>query len=430
MKKFLLALLIAAAILPARAKDKPMLMWFDATANFSRLSYPDSIRYYLDKVKSLGFTDVVVDVKPITGEVLFPSRYAPLMKEWDKFHRPQTFDFLQTFISESHKRKLRIHASLNIFVAGHNFFDRGIVYTQHPEWASIIYTDSGMVPITKLKKKYSAMTNPADTSVQRHELDVLRELVTKYAVDGVILDRVRYDDLHADFSPLSRALFEKHLGKKIDHFPADIFEWKKAADGSLQSRPGPYFRQWVEWRATIIHDFMAKARQTVKKARPSVSFGDYTGAWYPIYYQVGVNWASRNYDPSKEYKWASPTYKKTGYAELLDLYTTGNYYFEVTKDELKASDKKGTTETGTGSGKEPWYSVEGSCEIVKKVLKGAVPAYGGIYVEQYRDHPAQFEKAIAMNLKKSDGLMVFDIVHIISMDWWDALARGIAQGRQ
>jgi uncharacterized lipoprotein YddW (UPF0748 family) len=429
MKKILLALIILTAIAPAAVKHKPMFMWFDATANFKCLSSADSIAYYLDKVKALGFTDVVVDVKPITGEVLFPSRYAPIMRVWENYRRPKTFDYLGTFITESHKRRLRIHASMNIFAAGHNFIDRGVVFSFHPEWASTIYTDSGMVSLMYLKKSLAVMTNPADTAIQNYELNVLGELVTKYPVDGVILDRVRYDDLHADFSPLSRALFEKHVGNKLANFPADIFEWEKAPDGSVHSKPGKYFRKWIEWRSSVIRDFIAKARSVVKKARSGVSFGDNTGAWYPIHFQAGANWASRTYDPSKQYQWASPTYLQTGYAELVDFLTVDNYYFEVTKQELASRDKNRGAETSAAPGRDLWKSVEGSCEIVKKVVKNAAPAYGGVYVEQYSGHPEQFAKAVAMNLKKSDGLMVFDIVHVINMGWWKALERGIAMGR-
>ena len=42
----------------------------------------------------------------------------------------------------------------------------------------------------------------------------------------------------------------------------------------------------------------------------------YTGAWYPTYFEVGVNWASRNYDVSKDFSWATPDYKNYGFAEL------------------------------------------------------------------------------------------------------------------
>ena len=41
---------------PQVENGKPALMWFDAEANFERFSNPDSIDYYLTKIKSLGFT--------------------------------------------------------------------------------------------------------------------------------------------------------------------------------------------------------------------------------------------------------------------------------------------------------------------------------------------------------------------------------------
>lgn len=422
---FLLLSLLACLTVSRPGAGKPKLMWFDATANFERLSYPDSIRFYLDKIRILGFTDVVVDVKPITGEVLFRSSVAPRMTEWNSFRRPD-FDFLRTFIDETHRRGMKIHASLNVFVAGHNFHDRGIVYSAHPEWATIVYTDSGIMPITRAKKKYSAMTNPADPAVRRHELDVLTDLVRTYAdLDGIILDRVRYDGISADFSPQSRKQFEEYIGTPLSRFPEDIFEWKKDSGGSSVVSEGKYFQRWLEWRASVIYSFMKTARNDVKKINPKISFGDYTGAWYPLYYEMGVNWASNQYDPSKEYHWASPDYKKFGYAELLDLYTAGNYFFEVTKKELEQKNGIVVTESGSGGGKEPWYSVEGSCEMATTVVMGAVPVIGGVYVEQYAGYPEQFAKAVAMNLKKTDGLMVFDIVHLIDRLWWDALEKGL-----
>lgn len=44
-----------------------------------------------------------------------------------------------------------------------------------------------------------------------HILNVLKEVVTKYSdLDGLMLDRVRYDGITADFSPLSRESL-KHI---------------------------------------------------------------------------------------------------------------------------------------------------------------------------------------------------------------------------
>ncbi len=404
--------------------EKPALMWFDAEANFERFSYPDSIDYYLEKIKNIGFTDAVVDIRPITGEVLYKSEFAPQMTEWDGFERPE-FDYLGHFIKKAHELGIKVHASMNTFVGGHNFFDRGQVYTGHPEWATMVYTpDQEIVSIMTQKKKYSAMINPINPEFQEHILNVFKEVATKYPeLDGIILDRVRYDGIMADFSDFTKQKFEDYLGEKIENFPTDIYEWKTAENGKSDYIPGKYFKTWLEWRAMNIYNFMSLAAKTVKEVNPDISFGTYTGAWYPSYFEVGVNWASNQYDVSKDFNWATPNYKNYGYAEVLDLLTVGNYYTSITMDEYLENNNLVKNETDSKAARGTWYCVEGSCEKIKGILNGH-PFYGGILVDQFYDNRPQLSRSIAMNFQASDGLMVFDIVHIIRKNMWKEVEDG------
>ncbi|MFV0266229.1 MAG: alpha amylase family protein, partial [Draconibacterium sp.] len=329
------------------------------------------------------------------------------------------------FIKKAHELGIRVQVSMNTFVGGHNFFDRGQVYTDHPEWASMVYTPTeGIVSIMTQKKKYSAMINPINPDFQEHILNVFKEVVTKYPeLDGIILDRVRYDGIMADFSDYTRQKFEEHLGEKIQNFPTDIYEWKTDENGKSDYVPGKYFKKWLEWRAMNIYNFMSLAAQTVKEVNPNISFGTYTGAWYPSYFEVGVNWASNQYDVSKDFNWATPEYKNYGYAEVLDLFTVGNYYTNVTMDEYLESNNLVKNETDSKAARGTWYCVEGSCEKIKGILNGR-PFYGGILVDQFYDKRPQLSRSIAMNFQASDGLMVFDIVHIIQKNMWKEVEDG------
>jgi len=414
-----------SGLLKAQQKN---LLYFDATANYKRFADKDSIVYYLQKSKQAGVTDVIIDVKPISGEVLYPSKIAPVMKEWRGYTKKGGFDMLETFIAEGHKLGLTVHATINIFSGGHNEFKRGIVFSDKKKrgWQSLNYTAAGLVPITKIKNKWSAMVNPANKEVQDYELSVMLELAAMYPkLDGIILDRVRYDSIEADFSPLSQQLFEKYIGVKVHNFPADIYTY----DAEKKRIPGIHYKKWIAWRAKVIHDFFYTAKAALKKSQPQIKFGDYTGSWYPTYYEVGVNWASKDYDPAATFDWATPEYKNYGYAEALDLYTTGSYYYEVNKSEAQHIDlsKVSRIEAGQGKGKDDWYTVEGSAEMAMKITKGKVPVYAGIYVEQYKKDEAQFVKALKMCRKKSDGVMVFDIVHVIEKNWWESLKRGLTE---
>lgn len=408
-------------------------IYFDATANFKRFTYKDSITFYLNKVKDAGITDVVIDVKPITGEVLYPSDIAPVMTSWEGEYesgeKDTTWDMLSTFIEEGHNLGLTVHASTNVFVAGHNYFDRGVVYedSSKADWQTISYLADGMVPITEQKEKYSAMLNPALKEVQEYQLSILEELVSMYpGLDGIILDRVRYDGITADFSQESKELFEQYLGKEVGNFPEDIFTY---SEGSKERIEGPLYKKWIEWRASVIHDFMYEARDRVKAINENIIFGDYTGSWYPTYYEVGVNWASREYNPAEDFEWATSEYQNYGYAEVLDVFLTGNYFYEVEKAEAQEIDTTNVVrnEAGQGLGTEDWYTVEGSAELVNEVVKGTTPVYAGVYVEQYNGDPEQFVKALKMCRAKSQGAMVFDIVHIINNNWWKELERGLQE---
>lgn len=430
MIKIILSLLIIFHIQQSNAQFKPKFIWFDALANWERLTSKDSIDYYLQKIKQIGFSDVVIDVKPITGEVLFDSKIATVMNEWKGISKKENLDVLSYFITAGHKLNLRIHASINIFVEGHNFYNRGLVFNQKSDWQSINYTDSGFVPITKLKHKYSAMTNPANPIVQEYELRIISELVENYPhLDGIILDRVRFDGIQADFSPLSFKKFEEYINQKIEKLPDDIYRWEKDSTEKFIKIEGKLYKKWLEWRTFVIYDFMKKCRELVKSINPEISFGVYAGAWYPVYYEVGVNWASKNFDPSQEFSWATENYKNYGYAELIDLLLAGCYFFEVTKDEVKKLNEANIkrTEAAMGTEKELWYSVEGSAEFAKKVIMNAVPVIGGLYVEQYKDHPEQFRRAIKMCLEKTDGLMIFDLVHLINYNYWSILEEELSK---
>lgn len=407
--------------------ERPKLMWIDLSANWKTFSSPDSVDYYVKKCKDAGFNTLVVDVKGTGSAVAYPSDIAPQLKEWKGITRPDDYDFLARFIEQGHKAGMKVFASFNIFCEGHGLFKRGLLYgDDHRDWQSVNYVPGkGLVPATEIEGKATLFVNPALPEVQDYERSILVECATKYPVDGVMLDRTRYDNIQSDFSPYSRKQFEKFIGKKVKHWPEDIYEWVADGNGKYDLKEGKYFKQWIEWRASVIHGFFSSTREALKAARPDVQLAAYTGAWYPSYYEVGANWASKDYDPSEDFDWATPQYRNYAYGDLLDLYTNGNYYKNVTLDEYRKSNGTYLNETDSRLSKGEHLCVEGGCLYSKNLLKDNAFC-GGLYVEDYGKDVEQFKKAVKMNLKESDGLMVFDIVHIILRDWWLPLTAAIA----
>ena len=53
----------------------------------------------------------------------------------------------------------------------------------------------------------------------------LEEVLKNYDIDGIVLDRCRYDNLYADFSHVTRNAFEEYLekeGKVLENFPIQV----------------------------------------------------------------------------------------------------------------------------------------------------------------------------------------------------------------
>ena len=69
---------------PAEETGKPRYVWIDAAANFCDYENDkDRIAADLKRIKDVGFTDIIVDVRPTSGDVLFKSSVASPLKKVD-----------------------------------------------------------------------------------------------------------------------------------------------------------------------------------------------------------------------------------------------------------------------------------------------------------------------------------------------------------
>lgn len=253
-----------------------------------------------------------------------------------------------------------------------------------------------------------AFVNPADPEVSGYEMAVLYELLSRYDVDGIVLDRTRYEDITQDFSPLSRAGFEAFIGRAVAHWPEDIYTY--APQGYWVTRvPGPLYRSWLGYRAHTIQAYVRAVVRLVHAFRPGVAVGMYVGAWYPVYYDEGVNWASPEVDPP--YPWIGPEWVRAGLAPLLDYLMVGLYYRDITMGEARASHHY------------PEVSVQGGALLARSLVQGATALVGGLDVSLYAGDPGRLTRALRMSQALARGTMLFDLVYLTQDDLWNALPR-------
>ena len=101
------------------------------------------------------------------------------------------------------------------------------------------------------------------------EIEALKDIVRRYDVDGIHLDYIRYPDSGTCFSDISRASFERWVGRKVRKWPDDV------RDG------GSLVKEYRQWRADQISRFVARASREIKSIRPSVQLSAAVYGKYP-----------------------------------------------------------------------------------------------------------------------------------------------------
>ena len=487
------------------------ILWMDAGANVGNLNSEKKIQDVIAKVKAAGLNMIVLDVKPIVGDTIYPSRYAPKLNAWKGETVAADFDVLRHVLDAAHTAGLPVYANMSTFGEGHKLVGRGLAYT-HPDWQTILYevdrsvragrrsipisatdalpstpgtlaalTGEGLfhqdrpgytvavlnfdarvaavydgatlsqrtitlplhgsaligsggggawlrqnammgrilsfsatpkyVPIVAAaEQKYTMFCDPSHPEVRQHELDIVREIVTNYDVDGVVFDdRLRYAGQNADFSQRSRSEFEKSVGHPLT-WPDDVYRTSPYPGQDII--PGHYYQHWLAWRAAVITSWLDEAAQIIRTVRPQAQVAVYVGSWYGDYEKVGSNWAGPDF--TAPYHWLTPEYQQTAYANRLDWLTTGCYYVPATISEAAAE--------GGSAG----ATVEGAGQMSNLVVSDSAWTYAGLYALSYQGHPDRFARAIEAAAASTQGVMIFDMSQIIQYDWWHVIADAFA----
>jgi uncharacterized lipoprotein YddW (UPF0748 family) len=417
----LAALLGACA--PSSFPEKPRFLWIDASANFSSYANDaDSIRTDCFRIAEMGFTDIVVDVRPTCGDVLFRSSVAPPLRHVPAWfngeiglkERKADFDYLETFIEAGHAAGLKVHAGVNMMVGGWRMgsdFITGMIYDR-PErkaWCAVDLLPDGTLvnQADNFSVRGGCFLDPANPEVQDFLLSMLVELAAYGDLDGIVMDRCRYDDyaMDAGYTEAGRQAFTAYLGREPERWPV----FTEPGHIFLERTPDELENRWLTFRCQVIHDFVAKAAGRVHGVNPGIRFGIYVGAWFSEYYRSGVNWTSPKYDLASEeptYAWATPEYQATGLADLVDFMLLGTY--------CPAANVHGNGEK----------TMEGFARLGRKRLCGDVPFYAGPDIGNEKGFEKGGQSALlpeieAIVRQEADGFFLFDLCHIRMFDYWD-----------
>jgi uncharacterized lipoprotein YddW (UPF0748 family) len=170
--------------------------------------------------------------------------------------------------------------------------------------------------------------SPAVSANRNLETRAMLELVTRYPLDGVQFDYIRYFSGVVDYSASSRAAFEGFLGKKVKNWPKDV------ASGPLRDR-------YHEWKANLITKVVADTSSAIRAAAPRAKVS--AAVWHSA--DVGYS----------DYAQDWPRWVRSGY---LDFVVPMNY----TRDDRLLADWI-DNQKGDVGGKVPVYAGIGSYKL-------------------------------------------------------------------
>ena len=390
---------------PEDKSDKSIQLWVDAHANFSRFALKSNITNYLEKMKNTGFNEIYLDVKPGIGYALYKSDILPYLTQWGNEIVERDWDYLQFWIDEAERFDIKVIASISTTGFGYTKTKTGFVFDDH-KWddkTQMLWNGGVLKDIRNLQDVDAAMLDPAFPEVQELIISICEEIVGKYPkLKGLCLDYCRYYNGEGyGFGDFTIAEFEKYSGKKVNS-REDIL----TATGA----PGALFSQWIEFRSVVITNLITNIRAKIKSVNPKTEFHFWASAHWDSRYSVGQNWASKKYIPSG---WVyTNSYYKTGFADLLDVFSLGAYAEAVWKSEAPGSA----------------WSVENFVTTYSRYIMDECKVIGCLGTYSYASRANSISDAVYLCLKNTAGVAVFELSHVINNNQWAAIKDGIERG--
>ena len=216
----------------------------------------------LDMLEANNFNAVIFQVRP-AGDALYKSNFEP----WSYFLTGTEgkapfpyYDPLEFWVEEAHKRGIELHVWLNPYRAHHSSggaINNESMVRRSPE--NIVRLKNGMY-----------WFDPADQKTQDHVSDVVKDIVSRYDIDGV-----HFDDYFYPYASYNGGA----------DFP-DNTTWNayKNKGGSLSR---------ADWRRQNVNTIIERVYKEIKAEKPFVKFGiSPFGIWKPGY-PAGITGSSQ-----------------------------------------------------------------------------------------------------------------------------------------
>ncbi|HFE53759.1 MAG TPA: hypothetical protein ENK07_09950, partial [Bacteroidetes bacterium] len=247
------------------------------TGSHSRAGDQAMIRQIFDDLRAGHFNMAFFQVR---GEA--DAFYRSSLEPWGAeltgtFGRDPGWDPLAYAVRIAHQRGIELHAWVNVFTMWRGnspppHTDPEHIYHLHyPDW---VCYDADRHPM-KLNRSY-IFVSPANLEAREHIIQVCLDIISRYDVDGIHFDYIRYPGQDYSYDPVSLSRFRD---------PAE----------------NPQGLSWAAWQREQVSAFVREFYTRAMEIRPEVKvsaavIGKYKAAWsgwdaYNVVYQDPKAWA-------------------------------------------------------------------------------------------------------------------------------------------
>ena len=282
----LLAAALACVLGPAARSAAPprqevRALWVARTT----LATPGAISRMVDAAHASGFNTLLVQVRA-RGDAYYRSGIEPRADALAG--QPAVFDPLAFTLVEARRAGLSVHAWMCVNLVSSAVelpSSRSHVVYRHPEWLMVpkglgvqLHAIDPRSPrylaaLARASREQSAdveglFLSPADPAAADYLARIVGELVTRYAVDGVHLDYVRYPNEDFDYSRRALSLFAADVDRAVPAAEARRLRARAAADPFAYTAKFP--ERWRQFRRARLTALVLKMRTAVTRRRPDV----------------------------------------------------------------------------------------------------------------------------------------------------------------
>ena len=245
---------------------------------------PESVRALVRRAKENGFTDLIVQVRG-RGDAYYGSSIEPRAEALTE--QPDSFDPLALTIDEAHRFGIKVHAWINIYLVADLEAlpaSRDHLIYRHPEWVMVprgiatelydtppdrrAYLDR-IIEFSRLNRHEleGLFVSPAHSGVKDNLFDIWMEIATRYEVNGLHFDYVRYPNPHYDYSRVSIDRFRQEIEKKMTRRERLALAARSQQDPLFYVRKFP--AAYAKFQRDQVTELVARIYRGVKRIKPN-----------------------------------------------------------------------------------------------------------------------------------------------------------------